>query len=335
MVRVNGFDRPYHPLQVFTWILFPAILFGYYGIVLWLIEAPWLRWGSLGVYSFLAAVTFVCAWITSAVDPRDPRVVHNRISDARTLQDPGSCSSRCCECFAAGSLSKRQQAYVSERETIVCYLCEARVESTSKHCRFCDKCVVRFDHHCKWLNTCIGRRNYNYFLGVIASTWIFSVLQLALTGYYLCLVVIPSARPSRLVNRTERHWIGSKHVVTACLIVWTAVLLPLVALVGQLGAFHAMLVYEGLTTYEYILNEQRRDSQPESGSRRPPPRHTQRRAAETTNELTSLPKQDSSCCHGERQPQKKSQPNGDVDDDSISSAQSTPADQSVIHVADS
>ena len=32
---------------------------------------------------------------------------------------------------------------------------------------------------------------------------------------------------------------------------------PLVVLIGQLAFFHGMLVRQGQTTYEYILNEQR------------------------------------------------------------------------------
>eukprot|EP00633_Aureoumbra_lagunensis_P000344 CAMPEP_0197294066 /NCGR_PEP_ID=MMETSP0890-20130614/30903_1 /TAXON_ID=44058 ORGANISM="Aureoumbra lagunensis, Strain CCMP1510" /NCGR_SAMPLE_ID=MMETSP0890 /ASSEMBLY_ACC=CAM_ASM_000533 /LENGTH=208 /DNA_ID=CAMNT_0042769209 /DNA_START=530 /DNA_END=1156 /DNA_ORIENTATION=+ len=40
---------------------------------------------------------------------------------------------------------------------------------------------------------------------------------------------------------------------------WAGILLPLVGLVGQLGAFHLMLLGEGLTTYEYIINEQRKE----------------------------------------------------------------------------
>jgi len=327
MARVNGFDRPFHPLQVFTWILFPCVLFGYYGVVLPVLE-PATRWATCAAYTACALVTFIAAWITSAIDPRDDAVgaahaPHRRTAsgssfnnNAKTSRDSatpdspiaarhrGTGLAGLCEAFAIGPPPKTQKGGAKQQQQpawcvpvtktagaaangsasssssgfddddeaageeeqqqqITCYLCEASVDPSSKHCRFCDKCVVRFDHHCKWLNTCVGRKNYRYFLAVVAATWTFATLQLALTAFVLAELAVPSLRstPNSVRRRADAHPLfGSEGAVLAAAAAWTAALVPLVLLVGQLLAFHAMLVREGLTTYEYILAEQRRDS---------------------------------------------------------------------------
>eukprot|EP01041_Mallomonas_annulata_P014554 gene14554-30984_t len=67
---------------------------------------------------------------------------------------------------------------------VYCYLCEIHVHSSSKHCKYCDKCVLNFDHHCKWLNTCVGKKNYRYFLFLVATVGCLTTLSLTLTAIY-------------------------------------------------------------------------------------------------------------------------------------------------------
>ena len=68
----------------------------------------------------------------------------------------------------------------------------------------------------------------------------------------------------------RRHAVGRERGVDAVLALvcaYAALLVPLVVLIGQLALFHAMLVRRGLTTYEYILGEQRVDERPSAPPR--------------------------------------------------------------------
>ena len=73
-MRENGFDYPLHPLQCLTWALFPVVLLDFYWLLLPLLPGEATRWAVGTVYTAAAATTFFCAWITAAVDPRDPSV---------------------------------------------------------------------------------------------------------------------------------------------------------------------------------------------------------------------------------------------------------------------
>ena len=281
MSRENGFDWPLHPLQCLTWALFPTILFDFYFVLLPVVPEPW-RWAACGVYSCVAAVTFASAWITAAVDPRDPHVRREPGGgrsgrelggDFEGRPPRGSRLAACCaplsvSPLAGGCLRSRKGrdaalARAASEETCLCYLCQAHVFASSKHCRFCDKCVLRFDHHCKWLNTCVGSKNYAYFLAVIGSTCCFTFLQLCLSCYVAVEVTHPRRKAaSEVCDLARRHALADAFGLSGYVVVvyaYAALLLPLVVLIGQLGFFHAMLVRQDLTTYEYILQEQRKE----------------------------------------------------------------------------
>lgn len=161
-------------------------------------------------------------------------------------------------------------------DSLYCYLCELNVHNSSRHCRFCDKCVKGFDHHCKWLNTCVGSKNYRYFLGVVASVTIQTTLSLALS---LAFLIEAYAYSDYFWNaRVPTDVIKIDLVgIQAVLIVSVIILIPLVLLIYQLASFHALLIYEGniilytiysnylilihtlgITTYDFIIREQKK-----------------------------------------------------------------------------
>lgn len=230
--RINSLERPWDWLQISTWIFYPLVLTHYFAFIYFLL------WDSVAtkvvvtvLFIIFALATAIFATITCNIDPADEMLC--------TTTPP---------------------QYV---DPIHCYLCETDVHATSKHCRYCDKCVVRFDHHCKWLNTCIGEKNYRYFLGIVASVFLMTLESLVLS---IALMVESFAYTDNFMDRIRndnefKHFLGSgidDHAVQSLLVVSVFIFLGVVALIVQLGGFHIMLLYRGLTTYDFIILEQKR-----------------------------------------------------------------------------
>lgn len=234
--RINGLQSPFHPLQLITWALFPLLLLHFYTF---LIPILWDRAyiPLIVVYAVLSSITALAAYLTCSIDPADDSV---------------------CETNRDKSSTNRTNA--SADNQIYCHLCETRVHSSSKHCTHCRKCIVRFDHHCKWLNTCIGAKNYPYFLIVLTSIGLLTSISLALS---LAFVIESFANLNDIESRIRDGERRNRYTLTlvgvqSLSVISTAFLLPLVLLVYQLAGFHAMLLYRGLTTYDFIVSEQKK-----------------------------------------------------------------------------
>ena len=226
--RSTGLQRPYHWLQITTWILDPIVLLHYYYFL-----RP-LLWPHIAVeviitffFSLVSLLGMIYGYYTCCTDPADDAILGNSRVNTTT------------------------------EETLYCYLCELNVHNTSRHCRFCDKCVKGFDHHCKWLNTCVGSKNYKYFLGVVASVSVQTTISLALS---LAFLIEAYAFPKYFWNirvPTEVITINLEGV-RAILIVSLIILVPLVLLIYQLASFHCLLLYEGILYiykfYSLIIN---------------------------------------------------------------------------------
>jgi hypothetical protein len=230
--RHNGFEAPYDGLQLVTWAMYPLILSHYYSFLYFLLWNLLSKIVLTVTFSLSALLLLVSVYLTCTTDPADDVLCHGR--------EPNI-----------------------EAEHIYCYFCELNVHTSSKHCRFCDKCIVHFDHHCQWLNTCIGGKNYAYFIATVTFALVLTAHNAALSVALLVnAFAYPSSMEARVVDQNEiARYLGSRlsiEAIQALTVVSAALFLALIAMIIQLAAFHIMLNVRGLTTYEYIVQTQKR-----------------------------------------------------------------------------
>eukprot|EP01031_Cornospumella_fuschlensis_P028143 gene28143-33984_t len=230
--RKNGFERPWDVLQIVTWAMYPLILSHYFAFLYFLLWDLATKIVITILYGLFALSLAVAVYFTCSTDPAD-----DALCQVKTVK------------------------VAAEEEEVYCYFCEINVHNSSKHCRFCDKCVYVFDHHCKWLNTCVGGKNYKFFLAVVSCALLLTGTNLALSA---ALMVYSFAYANHFHDRVDGllyTFLGTRLsavAVQAILVVSVAVFLALVGMIVQLFGFHMMLIYRKMSTYEFIVSEQKR-----------------------------------------------------------------------------
>ncbi|NXS71930.1 ZDHC1 palmitoyltransferase, partial [Pandion haliaetus] len=246
--RRNGWSWPLHLFQIIAWLLYLFFALVGFGILVPLLPRHWLPAGYICpgvcfIYHLVVHLTAV------SIDPADANVREkNYLGPLATF-------------------NRNQHAHVIENHH--CHVCDVDVSAKSKHCGTCNKCVCGFDHHCKWLNNCVGERNYWLFLNSVLS----AILGLGLLLLVACYVFVeffidPTMLRSdqhfdALKNHTG-HWFvflpaapvetqASAILVTAGIFILLS--LMTVILLGHLLTFHIYLMWNKLTTYEYILQQ--------------------------------------------------------------------------------
>lgn len=118
------------------------------------------------------------------------------------------------------------------------------------------------------LNTCVGQKNYAWFLATSLAVGVLTSFLLAVSG---ALLVDCFAYEGELRRRlhAQRTVLIPYDAVKSVLVVASALLLCTVGMVFQLIGFHAMLVCRGLTTYDFIINEQRREREKAAARKQP------------------------------------------------------------------
>jgi palmitoyltransferase ZDHHC1/11 len=215
-------QRPFHKLQISTWVLLPLLLLHY---SVFLYPLLWETTVAKAVVTFVFVASSIIllsfGYLCCSTDPSD-----DALKDL-SIVTPWTSNS------------------------VYCYICEVNVNKCSKHCRYCDKCVEGLDHHCKWLNTCVGTKNYKFFLAVLAGITLTTTISVTLTIAYLVEIF---AYAAKFDDRIARLNSGSRNPnalkyqaaipsagVKGVLIASIAILFPLVALIYQLVGFHIML----------------------------------------------------------------------------------------------
>lgn len=142
---------------------------------------------------------------------------------------------------------KNKSKYVLElnNEMDFCLICCSNIKSESKHCKACNRCVDGFDHHCIWVNNCVGKSNYNYFIYLIISFFIVSLIN-------IIFLPIISINIFQQILDIEKDYISIKVKLIVSL---SLLILDVIILVNMtyLILIHIYLKYKGISTYDYIL----------------------------------------------------------------------------------
>jgi hypothetical protein len=124
--------------------------------------------------------------------------------------------------------------------------------------RRCNKCVDTFDHHCPWLNTCVGRKNYPHFIGLLCSVF-------ALTTVHISAFVHSGVRQIWVQSQRDQLadvYGGLSSLAYGIILIILGVLIaPAMMLVFQLLSFHLGLIRRGMTTYEFIMAQRKKEKE--------------------------------------------------------------------------
>ena len=103
-----------------------------------------------------------------------------------------------------------------------CNICDAYVQTGTKHCGPCNRCCEEFDHHCAWLGTCVGKRNYHLFLWFVL---ILNFLQLNVifTSCFQLKRRVSLHDVDGIIETTRRSAFGGPRIFTLILLVYVLI----------------------------------------------------------------------------------------------------------------
>ncbi|KAL2078532.1 hypothetical protein ACEWY4_026217 [Coilia grayii] len=256
----NGWTLPPTNKQLVVWMHYVYFAVVTLGIYIPLLPSPWnlVSYGVVGAVFFLHLVAYVA---TMSVDAAHPSVRANNYSSPLP------------------NIDRSQRAHIFRDE--YCTVCDAEVGPNVKHCWACNKCVIGFDHHCMWLNTCIGRRNYWFFFAMVVSGVILLLLLVVIVlfvfiEHYVNPAVLRTAPQFQSV-KSSRWFLFLPLTAVEVNATWLLVLAGVTVLMGLntlvrmtlLLTFHIQLLWENITTYEYILREREAERDAEAALKEP------------------------------------------------------------------
>lgn len=248
--RTNGWSWPPHPFQLLAWLLYIYFAVTGFGIFVPLLPAHWIPAGYICTGIMFVCHLFVHVMAVS-IDPADYNVRTKSVRGPVPVFD------------------RSKHAHVIEN--CHCYLCQVDVGPKSKHCSACNKCVANFDHHCRWLNNCVGSRNYKLFLHSVISALLGVCLILVVASYVFVEFFLD---PTKL--RTDKHFLvrnetgvwfvflpvaplrSAAPVIPVLAAITIALGLLSCVLLCHLLCFHIYLMWNRLSTYEYIVRQRHR-----------------------------------------------------------------------------
>ena len=213
--RIHGFEWPFHPTQVLSWVEF--------ALTQTLLVLMFLYSFTAGEYVVLNGIMLLINLLLSLMVVIGAIVITSSnptYDGSSTVTHLGGDS----ECFSAKEFS------------FLCDICKIKVPERVKHCAECNRCIVDFDHHCIWLNNCIGKHNYTQYFNLIILFAVQGLLQL---GYLVTFAVLVSISRGKMI----------------ALWVYIGLILLKVVSISYLNAWHIYLSKEGISTYKYLVEK--------------------------------------------------------------------------------
>ncbi|XP_074562395.1 putative protein S-acyltransferase 19 [Curcuma longa] len=272
MARRHGWQLPAHNFQVIAITVFFLLVVAYYAFFAPFLGKDILEYAFVAVYTPLALAVFILYVRCTRINPADPGVMSkfdDEVQNGPDLQDVGDpkanstigthrASGCCgsgrfvCALFAKEDCRRHEEIEPGGEDALFCTLCNAEVCKFSKHCRSCDKCVDGFDHHCRWLNNCVGRKNYNSFIALMATSLIWLAIECGVGIAVLVLCFVDKKGMETIIKEKLGNGFSRAPfavVVASCTAVSLLACVPL----GELFFFHMILIKKGITTYEYVV----------------------------------------------------------------------------------
>ena len=131
-----------------------------------------------------------------------------------------------------------------------CKYCEWYVSKSSKHCRACNRCTSHFDHHCRWLNNCVSKQNYTSFFISICSTE-------TLLLYEITLGILIITNKIDASNHLFIHFQSLTFIYTL-IALQTFIAVFMAIPLAQLIAFHIYLYKKDMTTYDWVVSNEKK-----------------------------------------------------------------------------
>ncbi|EAR90445.2 DHHC zinc finger protein (macronuclear) [Tetrahymena thermophila SB210] len=228
-VKVNGCSTPFTLYQITSWIIFTAqAIWVFYIFREFLKDQSTLNFIYLTLNGAFYILILIFGTIASYCNP---------IDDMITQQMNG--------------------IQIDEnKKTHQCKICNLFVSEKTKHCGVCNKCVFEFDHHCEWLNNCIGSKNYKYFILLVCSLIGELLTSISYTAYSLALY---SNDYESYVQRSEFSLSCKTFLGLSIAVIIINIVSFLFCL--QLVLYHAWLKIKGITTYEHIVKNRKKQQE--------------------------------------------------------------------------
>ncbi|XP_043575275.1 palmitoyltransferase ZDHHC11 isoform X1 [Chiloscyllium plagiosum] len=257
--RVNGWTLPLHSFQLIAFVLYFYLAVVAFGIYIPMLPYAW-KYAGYAIIGTLFVYHFIVHLVAVSIDPAD--------SSVRTRKNYNT---------PMPTLDRAKHPHVIQNQH--CYLCEVDVGVKAKHCSTCNKCISDFDHHCKWLNNCVGGRNYWFFFHTVVSA-VLGILMIVLVTLYVFIQQFVNPEELRTApqfenvrgNNTWLVFLPIAPVETTqtgiSVIAGITIILGLASLMllGHLLGFHIYLLFNKLSTYEYVVRERHKQDVRGQGS---------------------------------------------------------------------